>query len=101
VPVEAKSNGTFRVTATLLTPDGDALLAPPMTITVRSTALSGLGILVTIAAAVVLAAWWLQHVRAKRRRRAAAVSAQHHPTAPPSSQPEAEPGRVEEPSSRA
>jgi hypothetical protein len=99
VPVEAKSNGTFRVTATLLTPEGDALLAPPMTITVRSTALSGLGILVTIAAAVVLAAWWLQHLRSKRRRRAAAASAQHHPTAPSSAQPEADVGRVEEPSS--
>jgi hypothetical protein len=95
VPVEAKSNGTFRVTATLLTPDGDAPLAPPMTLTVRSTALSGLGILVTIAAALVLAAWWLQHLRSKRRRRAAAASAQHHPTAAP----EAEPGRIEEPSS--
>ena len=50
VPVEAKSNGTFQVTATLLTPDGDAPLGPPMAITVRSTALSGLGILVTTAA---------------------------------------------------
>jgi hypothetical protein len=83
------------VTATLLTPDGDAPLAPPMTLTVRSTALSGLGILVTIAAALVLAAWWLQHLRTKRRRRAAAASAQHHPTAAPG----AEPGRIEEPSS--
>jgi hypothetical protein len=94
VPVEAKSNGTFRVTATFLTPEGDALLAPPMTITVRSTALSGLGILVTIAAALALVAWWLQHLRSKRRRRSAGVSAQHHPTAAP----EAQPGRVEEPS---
>ncbi len=99
VPVEAKSNGTFRVTATLLTPEGDAPLAPPMTITVRSTALSGLGILVTIAAVIVLAAWWLQHLRTKRRRRAATVSAQHHPTAPPPAQPQPETGRMEEPSS--
>jgi hypothetical protein len=51
VPVEAKTNGTFQVTASLLTPEGDAPLGPPMALTVRSTALSGLGILVTIAAA--------------------------------------------------
>ena len=82
VPVEAKTNGTFQVTATLLTPDGDAPLGPPMAITVRSTALSGLGILVTIAAALGLAAWWIQHLRSKRRRRAAAASAERHPTAP-------------------
>jgi len=82
VPVEAKTNGTFQVTATLLTPEGDAPLGPPMAITVRSTALSGLGILVTIAAALGLAAWWIQHLRSKRRRRAAAASAERHPTAP-------------------
>ena len=82
VPVEAKTNGTFQVTAALLTPEGDAPLGPPMAITVRSTALSGLGILVTIAAALGLAAWWIQHLRSKRRRRATAASAERHPTAP-------------------
>jgi ferric-dicitrate binding protein FerR (iron transport regulator) len=80
--VEAKTNGTFQVTATLLTPEGDAPLGPPLAITVRSTALSGLGILVTIAAALGLAAWWIQHLRSKRRRRATAASAERHPTAP-------------------
>ena len=82
VPVEAKTNGTFQVTAALLTPEGDAPLGPPMAITVRSTALSGLGILVTIAAALGLAAWRIQHLRSKRRRRATAASAERHPTAP-------------------
>jgi len=82
VPVEAKTNGTFQVTAALLTPNGDAPLGPPMAITVRSTALSGLGILVTIAAALGLVAWWIQHLRSKRRRRAQAASALRHPTAP-------------------
>jgi hypothetical protein len=82
VPVEAKTNGTFQVTATLLTPEGDAPLGPPMAITVRSTALSGLGILVTVVAALGLAVWWVQHLRWKRRRRAAADAAQRHPTAP-------------------
>ena len=43
-----------------------------MPITVRSTALSGLGILVTIAAVLVLAAWWFQHLRSKRRAGATA-----------------------------
>ena len=82
VPVEAKSNGTFQVTAALLTPEGDAPLGPPMAITVRSTALSGLGILVTTAAGLALAAWWVQHLRAKRRRRRSAAAAERHPTTP-------------------
>jgi Family of unknown function (DUF6049) len=82
VPVEAKTNGTFQVTAYVLTPDGDALLGSPTSITVRSTALSGLGILVTIGAGLVLAAWWLQHFRRRRRGRSTADSASRHPTAP-------------------
>jgi hypothetical protein len=82
VPVEAKANGTFQVTAFLLTPDGDALLGPPTAITVRSTALSGLGILVTIGAGLVLAAWWLQHLRSRRRAKGVAETAERHPTAP-------------------
>jgi Family of unknown function (DUF6049) len=82
VPVEAKTNGTFQVTAYLLTPEGDALLGSPTSITVRSTALSGLGILVTIGAGLVLAAWWLQHFRRRRQARSTAESASRHPTAP-------------------
>jgi hypothetical protein len=82
VPVEAKTNGTFQVTAFLLTPDGDAMLGPPTAITVRSTALSGLGILVTIGAGLVLAAWWLQHLRSRRRAKGVADAAERHPTAP-------------------
>ena len=82
VPVEAKTNGTFQVTAFLLTPEGDALLGPPTAITVRSTALSGLGILVTIGAGLVLAAWWLQHLRSRRRAKGTAAAADRHPTAP-------------------
>jgi hypothetical protein len=82
VPVEAKTNGTFQVTAFVLTPEGDALLGPPTAITVRSTALSGLGILVTIGAGLVLAVWWLQHLRSRRRGRGVAEAAERHPTAP-------------------
>ncbi|HET9600444.1 MAG TPA: hypothetical protein VFP08_02595 [Acidimicrobiales bacterium] len=82
VPVEAKSNGTFQVTATLLTPQGDAPLGPPIAITVRSTALSGLGILVTIAGALALAAWWFQHLRSKRRKRLHTAAAGRHPASP-------------------
>ena len=64
------------------TPDGDAMLGPPTAITVRSTALSGLGILVTIGAGLVLAAWWLQHLRSRRRAKGVADAAERHPTAP-------------------
>jgi hypothetical protein len=72
VPVEARSNGTFQVEVQLLTPFGDAPLATPTQLTVRSAGLSGLGIAVTITAVGVLLVWWVHHLRRNRAARRAA-----------------------------
>lgn len=94
IPVEAKTNGVFIVTVQLVTPGADspATLGRPTTFTVRSTALTGLGQVISGALLVVLATWWVQHVRGRRRRRRAGAVAAHlggHPSA--GNEPSAEP----------
>ncbi len=86
IPVEAKTNGVFTVTVELYTPGGDppAVLTAPVELTVRSTALTGLGQVISGALLVVLATWWVQHARSRRRGRraeAAALTATGHPSA--------------------
>jgi hypothetical protein len=44
-------------------------------VTVRSTAVSGIGYVLTIGAAGFLVAWWFRHWRRTRRERQAAVTA--------------------------
>ncbi len=68
--VEARTSGTFPLTLTVSSPDG-RLDFQRSRLTVRSTAVSGVGVLLTVAAASFLALWWLNHfVQGRRRRRA-------------------------------
>ncbi|MEZ5215208.1 MAG: DUF6049 family protein [Ilumatobacteraceae bacterium] len=86
IPVEAKTNGVFPVAIELFTPGGDpvASIGAPVTFTVRATALTGLGQVVSGALVVVLITWWLQHWRSRRRTRRTAQAAAHdaHPSMP-------------------
>jgi len=66
--VTARARATFPLTIEVRTPDGRQLLTTTQ-ITVRSTALSGIGIALTIGAAAVLAFWWFRHARRGRRVR--------------------------------
>ena len=68
VPVEARSSGVFPLEVNLYTPDGSLLLASDRD-TVRSTAVSGVAIILAILAAVSLAVWWGRDLRRGRRRR--------------------------------
>lgn len=68
VPVEARSNNTTRVTVELLTPSQLAPVTPPVQLTARVTAFTGLGQLATGAAVIILATWWVRHWRANRRK---------------------------------
>ncbi len=79
VPIEVRSNGTFPVTLEVLTGNGDVHIAPPVTLTARVTAISGLGNLVTGALLLVVITWWARHVRKNRRRRAAQKASLNHP----------------------
>ena len=72
--VEARTSGTFPLELTVSSPDG-RLDFQRSRLTVRSTAVSGVGVVLTVAAAAFLALWWMNHIirarRAKRRRNAA------------------------------
>lgn len=68
VPVEARSSGVFPLEVDLYTPDGSVLLASDHD-TVRSTAVSGVAIVLAILAALSLAVWWGRDLRRGRRRR--------------------------------
>ena len=81
VTVKARANGTFPLTVSILTPEGDLAVAPPTELTVQATTLSGFGVVLTVGALLVLATWWVRHIRRSRRTKAVARGAQHHPSA--------------------
>jgi len=78
IRIEARTNGDFPATLTVLTPSGD-ILAMPVQLTASVTALSGLGNLFTGAFLLVVLTWWVRHLRRRRRGRAANIAAERHP----------------------
>jgi hypothetical protein len=71
--VVARATGTFAMTVTLTSDDGQLHIGAPTEITVRSTVFSGWGAMLTVGALVFLAGWWANHIWRSRRavRRAA------------------------------
>lgn len=67
IPVEARASGAFPVDVFVTAPDGLALTEERFT--VRSTAVSGLGIVLSVLAALFLLVWWIRHFRKVRRAR--------------------------------
>jgi uncharacterized protein DUF6049 len=69
--VRARTTGSFPLHISLMSPDGGMVLAST-TFTVQSTALSGVGLVLSVGAALFLALWWgRQIIRDRRARRAA------------------------------
>ena len=68
VPVEARSSGVFPLDVSLWTPGGGIRLAKEQN-TVRSTAVSGVGVILIIVAGLSLAFWWVRDLRHGRRAR--------------------------------
>lgn len=68
VPVEARSSGVFPLDVSLWTPGGGIRLAKEQN-TVRSTAVSGVGIILIVVAVLSLALWWGRDLRHGRRAR--------------------------------
>jgi len=67
VRVQTRASGVFRIDIALHSPDGSVRLAAGE-LSVRSTASSVVGVILTVGAVAVLAVWWF---RTSRRRRAA------------------------------
>ena len=90
VDVRARSSGTFPLRMTITSPD-EIVLVSRSRFTVRSTAVSGVGLVLSVGAGLFLALWWASHFRRVRRARglvaadeaAAAVAAAEHPPAGP------------------
>jgi len=68
VPVETRASGVFPLDVSLWTPDGSVQLASDSD-TVRSTAVSGVGVVLIVLAIVSLAVWWVRDLRHGRRAR--------------------------------
>jgi Family of unknown function (DUF6049) len=69
VPVQTQASGVFPLTVALYSPDG-SLALPSDSDTVRSTAISGVGVILIVLAAVTLGVWWIRDLRHGRRARA-------------------------------
>jgi hypothetical protein len=68
VPVRARTSGAFTLDVTVTSPDGTIVL-DTSTFDVRSTAISGVGLVLSIGAGLFLAIWWARHWRSSRRSR--------------------------------
>ncbi|MBV8160214.1 MAG: hypothetical protein JO265_04760 [Acidimicrobiia bacterium] len=67
-PVQTRASGAFPLLVTLQSPDG-SLVVSHTQITVRSTAASGVGLLLSAAAGLFLLVWWGRHLWDGRRAR--------------------------------
>ncbi len=68
VPVIVRTSGAFPLALQLATPSGSEEIAAG-TDTVRSTAISGVGLILMVSAALFLAVWWARNARHGRRAR--------------------------------
>ena len=93
LPVEIRASGAFPLTVDITSADGELPVATT-TYTVRSTAISGVGLFLSVGAGLFLLVWWARHFRTSRRARKLVAS--NHPAlsggepdgyAPPDSDP--------------
>jgi hypothetical protein len=68
IPVEARTSGVFTLDVTLQSADGNLQLASARD-TVRSTAVSFVGLVIIVLALGFLAVWWIRDIRSGRRAR--------------------------------
>jgi hypothetical protein len=69
VPVRARTSGAFTLEVTVSSPDGSVVL-DRSTFDIRSTAISGVGLVLSVGAGLFLVIWWARHWRRTRRSRA-------------------------------
>lgn len=75
--VRTRSSGAFPVDIEVLTPD-ETILITSTRFTIRSTAVPGVGWLLSVGAGLFLALWWARHLRRQHRLRKASRGG--HPT---------------------
>ena len=80
--VRARASGTFPLDVQVTSPDGTLPIATER-LTVRSTAVSGVGIILSIGAVLFLAGWWIHHVRSARQLQRRKTRPRHPSTPAP------------------
>ena len=93
--VETRSSGNAPVTMTVTAANGALTVTPGVLITVKSSFVSGVGLVLTIGAAAFLLLWWAWDIHRRRRRRVPARPRAHRSrrsTRVTASQPEASSG---------
>ena len=68
IPVRVRTSGAFPLNITITSPDGSVILERTR-FDIRSTAVSGVGVVLSVGAALFLAVWWARHWRSARRAR--------------------------------
>jgi hypothetical protein len=76
IQVRSRATGAFPLLVDVRTPDGRRSLSTSR-YTVRSTAVSGVGLLLSVGAGVFLVVWWARHWRRTRRSRKLIASDAH------------------------
>lgn len=72
--VSTRTSGGFSFTLELLVPHRETVLLGPTTITIASTAVSGVAIALSLAALVVLGLWWSRSIARHRREKLAKLA---------------------------
>jgi Family of unknown function (DUF6049) len=68
IPVRTRASGAFPLNITVTSPNG-AVVLESTRFDIRSTAVSGVGLVLSIGAGLFLAIWWARHWRSARRAR--------------------------------
>ena len=76
IRVRSRATGAFPLLIDVRTPDGRTSLSTSR-YTVRSTAVSGVGLLLSVGAGAFLVVWWARHWRRTRRSRKLIASSSH------------------------
>lgn len=76
VDVRARASGVFPVELTLSSPDGELAIGESQ-VRVRSAAVSGLGVVLSVGAGLFLCVWWARNWRTTRKSRALVDDAAH------------------------
>jgi hypothetical protein len=81
IPIRARTSGSFRFLVRVTTPQGSGPELPvelsSSSYVVRSTAVSGVGVTLSVLSGAVLALWWIRHTRNSRRDRRKLARADH------------------------
>jgi hypothetical protein len=68
VPVESRTSGVFALDVWVTSPDGSLVLATARD-TIRSTAVSSVGIVIIVVSILFLGIWWIRNIHSGRRAR--------------------------------